>query len=68
MCSRMATAALLTILKNLQIGVPQWLSGLRTWYCHCCGTGSISSPGTSACHGRGWKQKDVDKMFGMSQV
>ena len=41
----------------LPYGVPWWLSGLRIWHCHryssgrCCGVGSVSHPGTSACHG-----------------
>ena len=36
-------------------GVPWWLRGLRTWYCHCygldgyCGVDLIPGPGTSAC-------------------
>ena len=28
---------------------PWWLSGLRTWYCHSHGTGSVPGPGTSTC-------------------
>ena len=28
-------------------GVPLWCSGLRTWYCHSCGSHSISGLGTS---------------------
>ena len=46
-------------------GVPRWLSGLRTWFCHCCGlgcccgTGSISGPGTSACQGCGKKNNNT---------
>ena len=39
-------------------GVPWCLSGLRTWRCHCCGAGSISGPGTSACRGHGQKKKE----------
>ena len=44
-------------------GVPLWLSGLRIWFCHHCGsgysysTGSTPRPGTSACHGCGQKEK-----------
>ena len=40
-----------------------WVSGLRIQHCHCsgsghsCGTGLITGPGTSACHGCGKKKK-----------
>ena len=36
-------------------GVPHWLSRLRIWHCHCCGSGHccgarlIPSQGTSTC-------------------
>ena len=36
-------------------GVPWWLSGLRTWHCHCCSSGyccdmgSVPGLGTSTC-------------------
>ena len=46
---------------NLKIefgSVLLWLSGLRIWHCHCCGSdyscgmGLIPGPGTSPCHRR----------------
>ena len=37
-------------LKNSYIYAPWWLSGLRMWWCHCCGSGLIPGPGISACH------------------
>ena len=48
--------------KCLQ-GVPWWLSVLRVWHCHCCGSGHccgeswIPGPGTSSCHRCGQKKK-----------
>lgn len=45
--------------NHIQAGVPWWPSSLRTQHCHCggsnhcCGTGSIPGPGTSACGGHG---------------
>ena len=38
----LATSTLL--FKILQLGVPWWLIGLRTWGCHCCGAGLIPGP------------------------
>ena len=44
------------------IGVPWWLSALRIWHCHCCGSGyscgagSIPGPGTFTCCGNGKKR------------
>ena len=34
-------------------GVPWLLTGLRTWHCYCCDTGSIPGLGTSICHSCG---------------
>ena len=46
---------------NVSAGVPWYLSGLRTWYGHCCGSGcdmgSVPGPGTSVCFGH--DQKNV---------
>ena len=45
-------------------GVLMWLSGLRIWFSlccdldHCCGSGLISGPETSTCHGRGRKEEN----------
>ena len=33
------------------MGVPWWLSKLRIWHCHCCGTGLI--PGQELTHALG---------------
>ena len=44
-----------SILNVNDVGVPQWLSGLRTQHCHCYGLGLIPGLGTSACHGCGQK-------------
>ena len=47
--------------KKTLLGVPWWLSGIRTWCCNCsssghpCGTGAITGPGTSTCFERGQK-------------
>ena len=55
----------LVIFKTLfvkKLGVPWWLFGLRTWHCHCCGSGchfvsdSLPNSGTSACHS--WCKKN----------
>ena len=35
------------LLKRHILRVPLWLNGLRTWHCHCCGSGSIPGPGPS---------------------
>ena len=35
--------------KSKTLGVPWWPSRLKIWFCHCCGSGSIPGPGTSAC-------------------
>ena len=43
-------------LVTFYLELPSWLSGLRIQHSHCCGSGyscgsgSIPSPGTSACH------------------
>ena len=39
-------------------GVHWWLRGLRMWHCHCCGMGSIPSPGNSICWRWGQKKKE----------
>ena len=45
------------------MGVPWWLSGLRTWLCHycdsgyCCCVGLIPGMGTSTCHWHSQKKK-----------
>ena len=55
------------MLKSMNSGVPIWLSTLRIWHCHysgsghCCGSGSVPSPGTSACLGRGQQQTNKSK-------
>lgn len=36
--------------------VPQWL---KTQCFHCCGSGSIPPPGTSACHRHGKEKKKI---------
>ena len=47
-------------------GVPVWLSGLRIWCCHSCGSGccyglvSICSPETSTCYGTAKKKKKIE--------
>ena len=33
--------------------VPLWLSRLRIWWCHCCGTGLIPGLETSPCRSGG---------------
>ena len=51
------------------LGVPWWLSGLRTWCCHCCslghcpGMGLISRLGISTCHGYGQKNLSLSHSF-----
>ena len=52
-------------LKTKNLGSLLWLSGLRTWHCHCkgangcCGADSSPCPRTSTCHGCGQtKQKN----------
>ena len=48
--------------KTKRLGVPLWCSGLRSQHCHCsglghcCGSSSISDPGTSICHRCGQKE------------
>ena len=48
-------------LEIYKISVPVWLNRLKTRHCHCrgsghcCGTGLIPGPGSSACRGRGQK-------------
>ena len=37
------------LIMKYNSGVPWWLSGLRIWHCHCCGSGSIPGQGTSSC-------------------
>ena len=36
-------------IRSVTLGVPSWLSGLRIWLCHCCGSsyscGVCSVPG-----------------------
>ena len=49
------------MVKMIAIGVPLWLSGLRTWCCHCRGVGSSAGPRTSTCHGVAKKQKKQTK-------
>ena len=41
-------------LKTSDVQSSLWLSGLRTWSCHCYGDGSIPGPGTLTClwHGQ----------------
>ena len=52
------------------LGVTSWLSMLRIWWCHCCGSGYscdanlIPVPGISTCHGCGQKYK-IKKMKSM---
>ena len=41
--------------------VPWWLSGLRIWRCHCCGSGSIPGSGTAMCHGTAKKKRKERK-------
>ena len=42
-----------------QSGIPWWLSGLRIWWCYCCGAGWISAwPGTSECCRHSEKRKE----------
>lgn len=38
-----------------------WCRGGRIWHWHCFGVGSISSLGTSACHGGGQKLKKIKR-------
>ena len=50
------------------VGVLLWISRLRIWCCHCCGSGgwcgagSVPSPKTSACCGCSHKKGKVDTM------
>ena len=50
----------LGLLKKIKfsVGVPWWLSGLRIWHCHCCGSGyccgSGSVPGLGISAGCGY--------------
>ena len=50
-------------IQNIGIGVPWWLSRLRIWHCHCCGSGCccgvglIPDLGTFSCHRCSWNQK-----------
>ena len=54
--------------KFLVQGIPRWLSGLRSWQCHCCGSGygcgaaSIPGQGTSAYLGHS-QNKQTKKTF-----
>ena len=49
-------------------GVPLWLSGLRIWCCHCCGSGYCSGTGsvpglrTSACRRCSQEKKKFTKI------
>ena len=49
--------------KKRPHGVPWWLSGLRIWCCHCCGsscccgTGLIPGLETYTCHRHSYKRK-----------
>ena len=52
--------------KKDHIGVPWWLSWLRVQPCHCCGSDSIPSPGTSACCGYAQKTKRERRPHRMS--
>ena len=58
----MSFLGFLELFKNLTVGVLLWCSGLRIQHCHCsswgccCGTGSVSGPGTCMCHRHGQKQ------------
>ena len=45
--------------RHPQRGVPWWLSGLRIWRCHCCGTGSI--PGSRTSHAASTSKKEGKK-------
>lgn len=36
-------------MKYNEIGIPWWLSRLKTWLCHCRGAGSIPGSGNLAC-------------------
>ena len=53
--------------KRWAIGVPWWLSRLRTWHCHCsgsgycCGVDSIPSQGTYAYCGHALPPKKMKK-------
>ena len=38
--------------------VPWWLSRLKIWHCHCCGTGSILGPGTLHAVGASKKKEE----------
>ena len=54
-------------LQKCTLGVPYWLSGLRIWHSHfcgsgcCCGTGLITGPRTSTCYEGGQKTKTKKK-------
>ena len=53
--------------KKKTAGVPWWRSRLRTWHCHCSGSGHccalgwIPGPGNSACGGCDPKKKKIEK-------
>ena len=49
------------ISRRKLLGVFRWLSSLRTLHCHCCGTGSIPGPWTSACYQCSQKKKKKKK-------
>ena len=68
--SRSLSPFLLSPFKNLCcLGVPWWLSELRTWHCHhwgsgyCCGTESIPGQRTSA-----WRGCSQKKICGVSTI
>ena len=44
-------------------GASWWLSRLRIWHCHCCGSGPIPGPGTFACCRHGQKKRSGEKEF-----
>ena len=57
-CEEVRKREAVSFLKIFQ-SIPLWLSRLRIQLGHCCGSGSIPGPGTSACHRHG--QKDPHK-------
>ena len=53
----------LSLIKNIRTGVLWWLSGLRIWHCHCCGSGLIPDPGSCSCTAKRKKKKKEHQKY-----
>ena len=47
------------LLLKVLLGVPWWLSGLKIWWCHCCGVGLILAWEISHAGGKAKKKKEI---------